>query len=187
MLRCMLVVALLMLGVTPSVMGQSAETLQNQIQVLEGIVQREPDPAVKKALQFQIDSVKEQLKKAGSQPIQQQYEEPEPQYGSDSYYDSRPYDSRHYDSRPYDSRPYDHRYAAQPRNYNYGQARNGNQQISPPIRFNNNGGYGVGGLNVTQNGVYRRGTPTQPGFGISKSGTNLYNVRYGNLRFPIRW
>ena len=177
MLRCMLVVAFLMLGVTPSVMGQSAETLQNQIQVLEGIVQREPDPAVKKALQFQIDSVKEQLKKAGSQPIQQQYEEPEPQYGSDSYYDSRHYDSR----------PYDHRYAAQPRNYNYGQARNGNQQISPPIRFNNNGGYGVGGLNVTQSGIYRRGTPTQPGFGISKSGTNLYNVRYGNLRFPIRW
>ena len=167
MLRCMLVVALLMLGVTPSVMGQSAETLQNQIQVLEGIVQREPDPAVKKALQFQIDSVKEQLKKAGSQPIQQQYEEP------DSGYES--------------NRSYDHRYAAQPRNYNYGQARNGNQQISPPIRFNNNGGYGVGGLNVTQSGIYRRGTPTQPGFGISKSGTNLYNVRYGNLRFPIRW
>jgi len=177
MLRCMLVVAFLMLGITPSVMSQSAETLQNQIQVLEGIVQREPDPAVKKALQFQIDSVKEQLKKAGSQPIQQQYEVPEPQYGSDSYYDSRHYDSR----------PYDHRYAAQPRNYNYGQARNGNQQIGSPVRYNNNGGYGVGGLNVTQSGIYRRGTPTQPGFGISKSGTNLYNVRYGNLRFPIRW
>lgn len=166
MLRCMLVVALLMLGVTPSVMGQSAETLQNQIQVLEGIVQREPDPAVKKALQFQIDSVKEQLKKAGSQPIQQQYKEP------DSGYES--------------NRPYDHRYAAQPRNYNYGQARNGNQQISPPIRFNNNGGYGVGGFNVTPTGVYMRGTQNQPGFGISKAGTNLYNVRIGGLRFSIR-
>ena len=163
----MLVVAFLMLGVTPSVMGQSAETLQNQIQVLEGIVQREPDPAVKKALQFQIDSVKEQLKKAGSQPIQQQYEEP------DSGYES--------------NRSYDHRYAAQPRNYNYGQARNGNQQISPPVRFNNNGFSGAGGFNVTPTGVYRRGTSTQPGFGISKSGTSLYNVRYGNLRFPIRW
>ncbi len=141
MLRCMLVVALLMLGVTPSVMGQSAETLQYQIQVLERIVQREPDPAVKEVLQRQIDSVKEQLKKAGSQPIQQQYEVPEPQYGSDS--------------RHYDSRHYDHRYAAQPRNYNYGP-RYGNQQFSPQIRFYNNG-VRVGGLNVTQNGIYWRG------------------------------
>jgi len=168
MLRCMLVVALLMLGVTPSVMGQSAETLQYQIQVLERIVQRETDPAVKKALQFQIDSVKEQLKKAGSQPIQPQYEAPA-QYGSDSYSDSR---------------HYDHRYVAQPHYNNYGRGY-GNQQFGPPIRFNNNG-YGVGGLNVTQNGIYRRGTPNQPGFGISKAGTNLYNVRIGALRFSIR-
>ncbi len=163
MLRCMLVVAFLMLGVTSSVMGQSNEALQNQIQVLEGVMAREPDPSAKEGLQRQIDSVKEQLKKAGSQPIQQQYEVPEPQYGSDSYYDSR-----HYDSRP------------------YGQ-RSGNQQIRPPVRYNNNGLNGVGGFNVTPTGVYRRGTPTQPGFGISKSGTNLYNFRYGNLRFPIRW
>ncbi len=166
-MRCILIVALLMLGVTSSALGQSAETLQNQIQVLEGIVLREPDPAAKEGLQRQIAFVKEKLKTAVSQPIQQQYEEP------DSGYES--------------NRPHDHRYVAQPRNYNYGQGRNGNQQISPPIRFNNNGGYGVGGLNVTQSGIYRRGTPTQPGFGISKSGTNLYNVRYGNLRFPIRW
>ena len=169
MLRCMLVVALLMLGVTPSVMGQSAETLQNQIQVLEGIVQREPDPAVKKGLQRQIDSVKEQLKKAGSQPIQQQYVAPA-QYGSDSYYDSRDYDSR---------------YVAQPRYNNYGRG-NGNQQFGSPIRFNNTGVSGLGGFNVTPTGVYRRGTQNQPGFGISKSGTNLYNVRIGGLRFSIR-
>ena len=169
MLRCMLVVAFLMLGVTPSVMGQSAETLQNQIQVLEGIVQREPDPAVKKGLQRQIDSVKEQLKKAGSQPIQQQYQAPA-QYGSDSYYDSRDYDSR---------------YVAQPRYNNYGRG-NGNQQFGSPIRFNNNGVSGLGGFNVTPTGVYRRGTQNQPGFGISKSGTNLYNVRIGGLRFSIR-
>ena len=180
MLRCMLVVGLLMLGVTPSVMGQSNEALQNQIQVLEGIVQREPDPAAKEGLQRQIDSVKEQLKKAGSQPSQPQYEAPA-QYGSDSYYDSRDYDSRDYDSRHYD-----HRYVAQPRYNNYGQARNGNQQISPPVRFNNNGFSGAGGFNVTPTGVYRRGTSTQPGFGISKAGTNLYNVRIGGLRFSIR-
>lgn len=156
-MRCMLIVALLMLGGTSSVMGQSNEALQNQIQVLEGILLREPDPAAKKGLQFQIDSVKEQLKKAGSQPIQPQYaapryEAPVTGSGSDRYYD--------------------HGY--------------GNQQFDPPIRFNNNGGYGVGGLNVTQSGIYRRGTPTQPGFGISKAGTNLYNVRIGALRFSIR-
>ncbi len=141
-MRSMLIVALLMLGGTSSVLGQGSQALQNQIQVLEGIMAREPDPSVKEGLQRQIDSVKEQLKKAGSQPIQQQYEVPEPQYGSDS--------------RHYDSRHYDHRYAAQPRNYNYGQARYGNQQFSPQIRFYNNG-VRVGGLNVTQNGIYWRG------------------------------
>ena len=166
MLRCMLIVALFMLGTTSSALGQSAETLQNQIKVLEGIVQGETDPAAKDGLQRQIAFVKEKLKTAVSQPIQQQYEEP------DSGYES--------------NRPHDHRYVAQPRNYNYGQARNGNQQISPPIRFNNNGVSGLGGFNVTPTGVYRRGTQNQPGFGISKSGTNLYNVRIGGLRFSIR-
>ena len=178
-MRCILIVALLMLGVTSSVMGQSNEALQNQIQVLEGIVLREPDPAAKEGLQRQIDSVKEQLKKAGSQPSQPQYEAPA-QYGSDSYYDSRDYDSRDYDSRHYD-----HRYVAQPRYNNYGRG-NGNQQFGSPIRFNNNGVSGLGGFNVTPTGVYRRGTQNQPGFGISKSGTNLYNVRIGGLRFSIR-
>ncbi len=136
----MLVVAFLMLGVTSSVMGQSNEALQNQIQVLEGVMAREPDPSAKEGLQRQIDSVKEQLSKAVSQPIQPQsaaprYEAPVTGYES--------------------NRPYDHRYAAQPRNYNYGP-RYGNQQFSPQIRFYNNG-VRVGGLNVTQNGIYWRG------------------------------
>ncbi len=166
MLRCMLVVGLLMLGVTPSVMGQSNKALQNQVRVLEEILERESDPSAKKALQFQINSVKEQLKNAVSQPLPPRYEAPYSGYES--------------------NRHYDHRYVEQPRNYNYGQARNGNQQFGSPVRYNNNG-YGAGGFNVTPTGVYRRGTPTQPGFGISKSGTNLYNVRIGALRFPIRW
>ena len=74
-MRCILIVALLMLGVTSSVMGQSNEALQNQIQVLEGILQREPDPAAREGLQLQINSVKEKLSKAGSQPIQPQYDQ----------------------------------------------------------------------------------------------------------------
>ena len=166
MLRCILIVALFMLGTTSSALGQSAEALQNQIQVLEGILQREPDPSAREGLQLQIKSVKDQLKTAVSQPIQQQYEEP------DSGYES--------------NRPHDHRYVAQPRNYNYGQGRSPNQQFGPPVRFNNNGFSGAGGFNVTPTGVYRRGTSTQPGFGISKAGTNLYNVRIGALRFSIR-